>query len=188
MKRKPKAKAKATTKMKKESDIFICKRATGEYWAYPSPFVAHGPQAEIRFRNLTGDDITIDFGKFFTDPVQDWQPLLPYHRWLADEGDYLGYSVDGPSWQNHDDSQPVVLTTATGDEVELMGIDTIYEMTVYLNLEDSPVEYLDGPDGGGAQVIDPQTELPYLPDYTFDDLFPTMTRARWEPSWRNLVK
>lgn len=59
MKRKPKAKAKIA---KEQSDIFICKRATGEYWAYPSPFVAHGPQAEIRFRNLTGDDITIDFG------------------------------------------------------------------------------------------------------------------------------
>lgn len=48
---------------KRESDIFICKRATtGEYWAFPSPFVAHGTQPKIQFRNLTGSDITIDFG------------------------------------------------------------------------------------------------------------------------------
>ena len=28
--------------MKHNSDIFICKRKKDDYWAYPSPFVAHG--------------------------------------------------------------------------------------------------------------------------------------------------
>jgi hypothetical protein len=59
---KEKAMTNTKTKMKKESDIFIYSLGTGEYRAYPSPFVAHGPQAVIQFRNLTGDDITIDFG------------------------------------------------------------------------------------------------------------------------------
>jgi hypothetical protein len=46
-----------------KSDIFICKLKGGGYWAYPSPFVAHGAGSKIRFRNLTGDTIQIDFKK-----------------------------------------------------------------------------------------------------------------------------
>ena len=48
---------------KKDSDVFICKLEGGDYWAYPSPFVAHRRGAQIQFRNLTGDTIEIDFGK-----------------------------------------------------------------------------------------------------------------------------
>jgi hypothetical protein len=45
-----------------ESDVFICKLSNGEYWAYPSPFVAHGAGTEIHFRNLTEDAVGIDLG------------------------------------------------------------------------------------------------------------------------------
>ena len=45
-----------------ESDIFICRLRKDEYWAYPSPFVAHGGGTEIQFRNLTDDAIEIDLG------------------------------------------------------------------------------------------------------------------------------
>jgi hypothetical protein len=48
---------------KTPSDIFICKLADEDYWAYPSPFVAHGGATKIRLRNLTDDEIEIDFGK-----------------------------------------------------------------------------------------------------------------------------
>jgi hypothetical protein len=44
------------------SDIFICKLRKDDYWAYPSPFVAHGGGAEIQFRNLTDDTIGVDLG------------------------------------------------------------------------------------------------------------------------------
>ena len=47
---------------KNQSDIFICKLRKDEYWAYPSPFVAHGGGTEIQFRNLTDDAIEIDLG------------------------------------------------------------------------------------------------------------------------------
>jgi hypothetical protein len=47
---------------KNDSDVFICKLKRDGYWAYPSPFVAHGGGTEIQFRNLTGDAIEIDFG------------------------------------------------------------------------------------------------------------------------------
>lgn len=47
---------------KNESDIFICKLKKHDYWAYPSPFVAHGGGTEIQFRNLTDDAIEIDLG------------------------------------------------------------------------------------------------------------------------------
>jgi hypothetical protein len=47
---------------KRDSDIFICKLAEDDYWAYPSPFVAHGGCFEIQFRNLTGDTIEINLG------------------------------------------------------------------------------------------------------------------------------
>jgi hypothetical protein len=45
---------------KTRSDIFICNTGRNGYWAYPSPFVAHGGGTEIQFRNLTNDDIVID--------------------------------------------------------------------------------------------------------------------------------
>jgi hypothetical protein len=48
---------------KTQSDVFICKLGGEDYWAYPSPFVAHGVGAKIQFRNLTDDEIEIDFGK-----------------------------------------------------------------------------------------------------------------------------
>jgi hypothetical protein len=48
---------------KNDSDVFICKLKRDGYWAYPSPFVAHGGGTEIQFRNLTGDAIEIDFGR-----------------------------------------------------------------------------------------------------------------------------
>lgn len=47
---------------KQHSDIFICRLEEGDYWAYPSPFVAHGGDSKIQFRNLTDDTIEIDFG------------------------------------------------------------------------------------------------------------------------------
>jgi hypothetical protein len=53
---------------KKDSDVFICKPEGGDYWAYPSPFVAHRRGTQIQFRNLTGDTIEIDFG---TAPVHE---------------------------------------------------------------------------------------------------------------------
>ena len=44
---------------KDQSDIFICKLKKDDYWAYPSPFVAHGGGTEIRFRNLTDGPVEI---------------------------------------------------------------------------------------------------------------------------------
>ncbi len=47
---------------KPPSDVFICRLGDEDYWAYPSPFVAHGVGTTVRFRNLTPDVIDIDFG------------------------------------------------------------------------------------------------------------------------------
>jgi len=45
---------------KARSDIFICNMGKQGYWAYPSPFVAHGAGTEIQFRNLTNEEIVVD--------------------------------------------------------------------------------------------------------------------------------
>jgi hypothetical protein len=47
---------------KNASDVFICRLGKSDYWAYPSPFVAHGGGTEIQFRNLPEDAIEIDLG------------------------------------------------------------------------------------------------------------------------------
>ena len=47
---------------KDRSDIFICRLKKDDYWAYPSPFVAHGGGTEIQFRNLTEETVEIDLG------------------------------------------------------------------------------------------------------------------------------
>lgn len=59
-------------KMKDHSDIFICKLKDGDYWAYPSPFVAHGHGYVIQFRNLTEDEIQI----VFDHPALKGQPIV----------------------------------------------------------------------------------------------------------------
>jgi hypothetical protein len=43
---------------KDQSDIFMCRLKKDDYWAYPSPFVAHGGGTEIQFRNLTEETIS----------------------------------------------------------------------------------------------------------------------------------
>ena len=60
---------------KTRSDIFICNVGRGGYWAYPSPFVAHGAGTEIQFRNLTDDEIEISLKGA---PVD--KPSLPLGR------------------------------------------------------------------------------------------------------------
>lgn len=49
-----------TTRAKVESDIFICNVGPDDYWAYPSPFVAHRAGTRIQFRNLTDHPLEID--------------------------------------------------------------------------------------------------------------------------------
>lgn len=55
-----KGRAATTKRAKRESDIFICNVGPDDYWAYPSPFVAHRAGTTIQFRNLTDEPLEID--------------------------------------------------------------------------------------------------------------------------------
>lgn len=56
----PKGRRVARRRAKRQSDIFICGVGPDDYWAYPSPFVAHRAGTTIQFRNLTNEPLEID--------------------------------------------------------------------------------------------------------------------------------
>lgn len=56
----PKGRRVVRARAKRQSDIFICNVGPDDYWAYPSPFVAHRAGTRIQFRNLTNEPLEID--------------------------------------------------------------------------------------------------------------------------------
>jgi hypothetical protein len=123
---------------------------------------------------------TMNLSVLFLSPTDDWNELLPYHRWNLPAGSWLtfwtnswGYDTGGSSWEEYVIDGPNSCTVMSWSEV-----DTVAYNTRYWNLEGSALfDYLDGPNGDPIDLdID---RLPYFPDYTFDNLFPGMTRDDW---------
>ncbi len=124
-------------------------------------------------------DLTVDMNAFFNSPVMDWKQKLPYHEWLEEE-DYV--EVDNVwGWDDPwNPLEPYELEHDGGTET-FNGIDHIYWTRYSADVEGNPVTFFDAPSGG--QPIDTDFVMPYFPDYTFGNVFPTMTRQRWESMW-----
>jgi hypothetical protein len=122
-------------------------------------------------------DLTVDLSALLTDPVQDWKTKLPYHSWIASSLWIEGMTA--PPWEEDWDPSwdPYCRSTCDGYECfETVNIDHIIWYDYEERIDDSPVVLLNGP---GGDIIDPNQEFPYFPDYTFGGLFPLMDRDAW---------
>ncbi len=118
--------------------------------------------------------ITIDIAAFFEGGVPDWKDVLPYHSWrpqatwiTTDEWTYPWSPWSGEAWiWDNENQEPIIF----------YGIDYVeeYYYNEYLN------QPLDLRDGEGGDIIDPEMEMPYFPDYSFGGIFPDMDRPDWE--------
>lgn len=123
---------------------------------------------------------TTNLSVLFLSPVDDWNQLLPYHRWNLPAGSWLTFSTDGwqypvggSTWEEYVIDGPNSCTYMWWDQVDNVGY-----YARHWDLDGSALfDLLDGPNGGPIDLdID---RFPYFPDYTFDGLFPGMSRSDW---------
>ncbi|HXV14445.1 MAG TPA: hypothetical protein VEC56_09590, partial [Candidatus Krumholzibacteria bacterium] len=128
--------------------------------------------------NDTSFTFTVDLSRLFLSPTDDWNDLLPYHRWSLPSGGWLTFTEETYSWDNggfwHEEyyvrTGPSTCTYMYWDQV-----DMVTYTNRYWDLDGSVFDYLDAPNGS---PIDLDIErVPYFPDYTFDGIFPGMTRT-----------
>jgi hypothetical protein len=115
-------------------------------------------------------DITINISTLFNSPVEDLKTLLPLHQW-----------ADNSTWLDYDEFE-IYCYEWSHDGSPLHGEHDIYYDIFHVEHcwqnyygEFWPVDLVD--DNG--YVIDGEETLPYFPDYTFGDLFPSMDRQQW---------
>jgi hypothetical protein len=148
-------------------------------------------------------NIVVDLSKYFTSPIQDLRTLLPKYKfrtpaerierytdvWLVERSFSPGYFTIYPF--DKDEFEIRI------DAAAIDSIDTLFnEYRVYLK---SPYQFyaygdsiittvgLDLVDDAGnvipyqniADMVDAKTFLPYFNDYTFNGIFPGMTRPKW---------
>jgi hypothetical protein len=124
---------------------------------------------------------TMDISSLLLSPVQDWNSLLPYHRWSIPAGPWIQYYEE---LRYMEDWDPVwtywayVYDAGWCDYREFIGITYIYQYGFGYGIDlEGVLELLDGPNG---DPIDLMIEgFPYMPDYTLHGLFPEMTRQSW---------
>jgi hypothetical protein len=124
---------------------------------------------------------TMDMSAMFDDPVEDWNDLLPYHRWNLPTGPWVAEELsDAWEYENYGnyplDYYVYIEGACQSHTFYDIGYVKEYWYFYYSNIT-NPIELLDGPNG---DVIDLEVEkVPYFPDYTLNGLFPGMSRSRW---------
>jgi len=116
--------------------------------------------------------ITVNLSASFNPGLQDLKDYFPYHQWLP-EDEWVNCELDWEyEWYNGGGSYGFWFED---DWVVIENVEYVHES--YYDYWFDPVEFLDGP---GGNVIDPDDEFLYFPDYTLNGLFPYMTREDWE--------
>lgn len=151
-------------------------------------------------------DITVDISKFFTNPVEDLRDWLPLHR-LVDKDDILftytydyNYVYDNGSgssnfYPNDDDSIDIDNSLYTYEDGQYtLTSDYYYEEYVDIYTDFMPFELIDN-DGNSISfneddmedMIFEDAEIPYFKDYTFNGVFPDMSRNKWNSLLSDVV-
>jgi hypothetical protein len=144
----------------------------------PTPFTE-----EIGPRN-TSYTWTMDMNQFFSSPIQDWKEMLPYHRWTLPTGNWIERSVEPTGMIFDNGGSPFEAWVRYDGICQYHTFYDIYFVrddvrSFRFNSGDDYLEFLDGEDGS---VIDLDVvKVPYFPndDYTFNNIFPNMTRQKW---------
>jgi hypothetical protein len=112
--------------------------------------------------------LQIDMSKLFSPGLPNLKIKLPYHRWMPEQ---MWITVDTVSEVMPNFGAPFGFWMEPQGMITVQNVDFV-SMTFYTYENAGPVEFLNGPNGS---VIG-EEEPPYLPDYTFNGLFPGMTR------------
>ncbi len=169
--------------------------------------------------NLSGIDvdITVDLGKFYTNPIQDLRDMLPLYAFEAKENSIVegtgnSYSYGSSSWdgslitsfgvyaydneevvidipeseiisESTDESGYTYITLANGyRSTHSREIDEYLQPVYFTNDQGKKITFDE------MEVMLEETgEVPYFKDYTFNGIFPDMTRAKWNAQLKNAI-
>ncbi len=124
---------------------------------------------------------TVDLSRVFLFPIDDWNDLAPFHRWNLPAGAWLTdslkvYSFDNGGYYFWVEAVRTGPDTCTYMEWEM--VDVVTQTSRSWDLDgDALFDFLDGPNGDPIDLE--VARFPYVPDYTFDGIFPSMSRDDW---------
>ncbi|MBD3421729.1 MAG: hypothetical protein GF398_16570 [Chitinivibrionales bacterium] len=146
-------------------------------------------------------DITVDLSAFFDDPVEDLRSIMPKYTWLPESmwvhtqidtyqmgsvsyNSFYFYQGDSVAIDSaaHIDS---IVSSTGGSKVCYLKPNTLsYELYLDSLVDILPIKLVDSL--GTAMewetvdsLIEAEAFLPYFDDYTFNGIFPDMTRQKW---------
>lgn len=140
-------------------------------------------------------DITVDVSQFFKNPYTDLKKIAPKHKWRTNnyiERDSYEYEhstnrlyVYSNNIVNNLPAEMVTSIVDNGSSSKEYILDTSYNVIENdINYDFLPVDLIDNT---GAiieydvidSLVDSEVFLPCFDDYTFNNIFPGMTRDKW---------
>ena len=121
-----------------------------------------------------GTSFQVDLGRLFVPGMADLKEYLPYYQW-KDASAWRFRELDY-SWQmdNYGYSYSFFLA-GQEDMITIDAVDVV--VFEYYDAGIDPVVLLDA---AGGNEIDPDEVMPYFRDYTFNGIFPDMTRDKMQ--------
>jgi len=158
-----------------------------------------GPYTFNETVDSTHINITVNLCAFLDKPVNDLKTLLPKFRWLNSNEWVTKTETSRYSWPNtpplysfstyHDNTIVVIPASKIastqpntyGGTTYTLTTPFTYETSIDSNRTITPIKFIDdaGNDLDMQSLVDGKTFLPYFADYTFDGVFPNMTRQKW---------
>ncbi|MBD3335625.1 MAG: hypothetical protein GF355_08920, partial [Candidatus Eisenbacteria bacterium] len=118
-------------------------------------------------------EFDVRLSALFNSPPASWREYLPYYRFKP-ASQWLVWEYDSYVYDTNPDFEECY-TTCSGETYCQTGV-VQREWRDY-DYDFEPLDFLDGP--GGDPVDLDEVTLPYVPDYTFGNLFPGATRDTW---------
>ena len=122
---------------------------------------------------LTENGVTfeINLSRLFNPGLNDLEEYFPYFTWKS-KNEWINMELD---WEDVDWNYGYDYTFyCNGEYIIVDNIDYVHRK--YFDYDIEPSFFTDGPNGA---EIDNE-EIPYFPDYTFNGIFPDMTRTKME--------
>ncbi|MBN1968811.1 MAG: hypothetical protein JXR48_11745 [Candidatus Delongbacteria bacterium] len=120
--------------------------------------------------NFDEKSLKVDLGRMFDPGVEDMKDYLPYHEWLPENqwetqeiDSYYGYYNYGNDYTYWDED---------GNEVVIEDVYYIEYRDVITTVQPMKLTDANGNDIGEDEVL-------FLPDYTFNGIFPDMNRVKF---------
>jgi hypothetical protein len=160
--------------------------------------ILNGPYALDETIDSTHVALTVNISSFLDHPVTDLRSLFPKYRWIdesqwASNGKESYRSVDpwtSRTFYANDNQDSVdipsskidsVVSTPYGSTIYYLKLPYQAEITIDSSWSLDPLRLVDAnsSDMNIDSLVKAKTFFPYFADYTFDGVFPDMTRQKW---------